>query len=68
MSKRRKNNERPGIIMITPEKFKVVKTKREEEFVSMTAYDMLANAFEAAMDEIVMLRAKLKRVQGVIKE
>ena len=59
MSKRRKNNERPGIIMITPEKFKVVKTKREEEFVSMTAYDMLANAFEAAMDEIVMLRAKL---------
>jgi len=68
MSKRRKNNERPGIIMITPEKFKVVKTKREEEFVSMTAYDMLANAFEAAMDEIVMLRAKLKRVQEVIKE
>ena len=68
MSKRRKNNERPGIIMITPEKFKVVKTKREEEFVSMTAYDMLANAFEAAMDEIVMLRAKLKRVQQVIKE
>lgn len=54
--------------MITPEKFKVVKTKREEEFVSMTAYDMLANAFEAAMDEIVMLRAKLKRVQEVIKE
>lgn len=68
MSKRRKNNERPRIIMITPEKFKVVKTKREEEFVSMTAYDMLANAFEAAMDEIVMLRAKLKRVQEVIKE
>ena len=58
MSKRRKNNERPGIIMITPEKFKVVKTKREEEFVSMTAYDMLANAYVAAMDEIAMLRAK----------
>ena len=68
MTKTIKNNERPGIIMITPEKFKVVKTKREEEFVSMTAYDMLANAFEAAMDEIVMLRAKLKRVQEVIKE
>ena len=68
MSKRRKNNERPGIIMITPEKFKVVETKREEEFVSMTAYEMLANAFEAAMDEIVMLRAKLKRVQEVINE
>lgn len=68
MSKRRKNNERPGIIMITPEKFKVVKTKREEEFVSMTAYDMLANAFNAAMDEIVMLRSKLKRIQEAIKE
>ena len=68
MSKRRKNNERPGIIMITPEKFKVVKTKREEEFVSMTAYDMLTNAYVAAMDEIVMLRAKLKRIQEVIKE
>lgn len=54
--------------MITPEKFKVVKTKREEEFVSMTAYDMLANAFEAAMNEIVMLRAKLKRIQEVINE
>ena len=68
MSKKRKNNERPRLITITPIKFEVVKTKREEEFVSMTAYDMLANAYDAAMDEIVMLRAKLKRVQEVIKE
>lgn len=68
MSKRRKNNEQPRIITITPVKFKAVKTKREEEFVSMTDYDMLANAFDAAMDEIAMLRAKLKRVQEVIKE
>lgn len=66
MSKKRKNNEQPRIIMITPEKFKVVETKREEEFVSMTDYDMLARAFDAAMDEIAMLRAKLKRVQEVI--
>lgn len=36
--------------------------------VSMTAYDMLAKAFDAAMDEIKMLRAKLKRVQEAIKE
>lgn len=65
MSKKRKNDIR-RIITITPVEFKTV--KREEEFVSMTAYEMLANAFDAAMDEIVMLRAKLKRVQEVIKE
>lgn len=47
-------------------KFKTV--KREEEFVSMTAYEMLANAFEAAMDEITMLRGKLARIQELIKE
>lgn len=47
-------------------KFKTV--KREEEFVSMTAYEMLANAFEAAMDEITMLRGKLSRIQELIKE
>ncbi len=68
MSKKRKNNERPRLITITPIKFEVIKTKREEEFVSMTAYDMLANAYDAAMDEIKMLRAKLKKVQEVIKE
>ena len=31
-------------------KFKTVKPEGEEEFVSMTAYEMLANAFDAAMD------------------
>ena len=60
MSKKRKNDIR-RIITITPVEFKTV--KREEEFVSMTAYEMLANAFEAAMDEITMLRTKLARIQ-----
>lgn len=55
-----------GKITITPVEFKTV--KREEEFVSMTAYEMLANAFEAAMDEITMLRGKLSRIQELIKE
>lgn len=49
-------------------KFKTVKPEGEEEFVSMTDYDMLANAFNAAMDEITMLRAKLARIQEVIKD
>lgn len=65
MSKKRKNDIR-RIITITPVEFKTV--KREEEFVSMTAYEMLANAFEAAMDEITMLRIKLARIQEVIKD
>lgn len=34
----------------------------------MTAYEMLANAFDAAMDEITMLRGKLARIQELIKE
>ena len=42
--------------------------KEKDEFVSMTAYDMLANAFNAAMDEITMLRAKLAKIQELIKE
>lgn len=65
MSKKRKNDIR-RIITITPVEFKTV--KREEEFVSMTAYEMLANAFEAAMDEITMLRGKLTRIQELIKD
>lgn len=40
----------------------------QNKVVSLTTYDMLANAFDAAMDEIAMLRAKLKKVQEVIKE
>lgn len=65
MSKKRKNDTR-RIITITLVEFKTV--KREEEFVSMTAYDMLANAFNAAMDEITMLRTKLARIQELIKD
>lgn len=65
MSKKRKNDIR-RIITIIPVEFKTV--KREEEFVSMTDYDMLANAFNAAMDEITMLRAKLARIQELIKD
>ena len=49
-------------------KFKTVKPEGEEEFVSMTAYEMLANAFDAAMDEITMLRIKLARIQELIKD
>ncbi len=65
MSKKRATHS--GKITIPVEvKFKTV--KREEEFVSMTAYEMLANAFEAAMDEITMLRGKLARILELIKE
>lgn len=65
MSEKRENHS--GKITIPVEvKFKTV--KREEEFVSMTAYEMVANAFEAAMDEITMLRGKLARIQELIKE
>lgn len=42
--------------------------KEKDEFVSMTVYEMLANAFDAAMDEITRLRAKLARIQEVIKD
>lgn len=65
MSKKRKNNIR-RIITITPVEFKTV--KREEEFVSMTAYEMLANAYKEAFDECTRLKAKLARIQELIKE
>lgn len=65
MSKKRKNDIR-RIITITPVEFKTV--KREEEFVSMTAYEMLANAFDAAMDEITMLRGKLSKIKNTIED
>ena len=67
MSEKRENHSGKITIPVEVEvKFKTV--KREEEFVSMTAYEMLANAFEAAMDEITMLRGKLSRIQELIKE
>lgn len=69
MSEKRENHSGKITIPVEVEvKFKTVKPEGEEEFVSMTAYDMLANAFDAAMDEITMLRAKLARIQEVIKD
>lgn len=69
MSEKRENHVGKITIPVEVEvKFKTVKPEGEEEFVSMTAYDMLANAFNAAMDEITMLRAKLARIQEVIKD
>lgn len=65
MSKKRKNDIR-RIITITPVEFKTV--KREEEFVSMTAYDMMSNAYKEAFDECTRLKAKLARIQEVIKD
>lgn len=68
---REKRENHTGKITIPVEvevKFKTVKPEGEEEFVSMTAYEMLANAFDAAMDEITMLRGKLARIQELIKE
>ncbi len=65
MSKKRKNDIR-RIITITPVEFKTV--KREEEFVSMTAYDMMANAYKEAFDECTRLKDKLARIQELIKD
>lgn len=69
MSEKRENHVGKITIPVEVEvKFKTVKPEGEEEFVSMTAYEMLANAFDAAMDEITMLRIKLARIQEVIKD
>ena len=69
MSEKRENHSGKITIPVEVEvKFKTVKPEGEEEFVSMTAYEMLANAFEAAMDEITMLRGKLARIQELIKD
>lgn len=69
MSEKRENHVGKITIPVEVEvKFKTVKPEGEEEFVSMTAYEMLANAFDAAMDEITMLRIKLARIQELIKE
>jgi hypothetical protein len=65
MSKKRKNDIR-RIITITPVEFKTV--KREEEFVSMTVYDMMANAYKEAFDECTRLKDKLAKIQKLIKE
>lgn len=65
MSKKRATHS--GKITIPVEvKFKTV--KREEEFVSMTVYDMMANAYKEAFDECTRLKAKLARIQELIKD
>ena len=46
----------------------IVKLDKREEFVSIEAYDMLSHAYDTAMDEIAMLRAKLKNIQEIVKE
>lgn len=46
----------------------IVKLDKREEFVSIEAYDMSSRAFDAAMDEITRLRAKLKNIQEIIKD
>lgn len=69
MSEKRENHVGKITIPVEVEvKFKTVKPESEDEFVSMTAYEMLANAFDAAMDEITMLRGKLARIQELIKD
>lgn len=67
MSEKRENHTWKITIPVEVEvKFKTV--KREEEFVSMTAYEMLANAYKEAFDECTRLKAKLARIQELIKE
>lgn len=46
----------------------VVKLDKREEFVSIEAYDMLSRAYDTAMDEIAMLRAKLKNIQEITRD
>ena len=67
MSEKRENHAGKITIPVEVEvKFKTV--KREEEFVSMTVYDMMANAYKEAFDECTRLKAKLSRIQELIKE
>lgn len=42
--------------------------KDNDEFVSMTDYEMLANAYKEAFDECTRLKYKLTRIQELIKE
>lgn len=46
----------------------IVKLDKREEFVSIEAFDIVSRAYDSAMDEITRLRAKLARIQEVIKE
>lgn len=42
--------------------------KEKDEFVSMTVYEMLANAYKEAFDECTRLKDKLARIQELIKD
>lgn len=69
MSEKRENHAGKITIPVEVEvKFKTVKPEGEEEFVSMTAYEMLANAYKEAFDECTRLKAKLARIQELIKD
>lgn len=69
MSKKRATHSGKITIPVEVEvKFKTVKPEGEEEFVSMTAYEMLANAYKEAFDECTRLKAKLARIQELIKD
>lgn len=69
MSKKRATHSGKITIPVEVEvKFKTVKPEGEEEFVSMTVYDMMANAYKEAFDECTRLKAKLARIQELIKE
>lgn len=69
MSKKRATHSGKITIPVEVEvKFKTVKPESEEEFVSMTVYDMMANAYKEAFDECTRLKAKLARIQELIKE
>ena len=69
MSEKRENHAGKITIPVEVEvKFKTVKPEGEEEFVSMTVYDMMANAYKEAFDECTRLKAKLARIQELIKE
>ena len=46
----------------------IVKLDKREEFVSIEAYDMMSNAYKEAFDECTRLKAKLARIQELIKD
>ena len=46
----------------------IVKLDKREEFVSIESYDMMSNAYKEAFDECTRLKAKLARIQELIKD
>ena len=46
----------------------IVKLDKREKFVSIESYDMMSNAYKEAFDECTRLKAKLARIQELIKE